>query len=106
MKQSSLIVEYLIIGFLILVAVFELYAIIFNLDHVVVLQDLIGYKEIAIIIATIITYIFGAVFHRLSRFLTYYNVARITASIGIKLQLDHDSVPTNSVTFFSTHPPR
>jgi hypothetical protein len=48
------------------------------------LDALEGYKEIAIVIGTIVTYILGVIFHRITRIVTYQKFTHIVSLIGIK----------------------
>jgi predicted membrane-bound spermidine synthase len=87
MKQSSLIVEFLIIGFLLAIALAELYAIFFHVSSFEFARQVKDYKEVFILACTIIVYILGAIFHRTSRIISYDRFAQLAALIGIKYPL-------------------
>lgn len=83
MKQTSLIVEFLIIGLIALVNLGLIYMIIFKIEIEQIQINLERDKELAIPIGTFLIYILGAVTNRLSELIKYNNFVKIASRLNL-----------------------
>jgi len=77
MKQTSLIVEFLIIGFIDLIIGALFLMIILDVKSFDYLKELNNYKEILIISGTILSYIFGVITYRVGQILNLRLIKKI-----------------------------
>jgi len=83
MKQTALIVEFLIIGLIGLVNLGLFYMIIFKIDIAQIQMNLEANKELVITIGTFTIYILGAVIHRVGGLIGYDNFVKIANKLRL-----------------------
>ena len=90
MKQTALLIEFLIIGTIGLVVLVLLYMTLFNISEISAIEKVKDFKEIIIPIGTFLVYIIGAIVHRTSGLIGYDNFIKVAKKLKLEYQLKKD----------------